>query len=147
MKRLAVSFGCVLAAACQGSAVPMPGVASAHSASAEACAVYMIISGETLDRPRMAAYSEALLASGLYPRVNGRYVNQARPFSVLEGTPPADHVSLVVRFPDEQALTEFWYSATYQQDILPLRVDPPAANFTVTAHRSHEFDPETSRCD
>ncbi|MCC5867850.1 MAG: DUF1330 domain-containing protein [Gammaproteobacteria bacterium] len=147
MRRLVVSVACALLAACQGSAVPVSDVASEQSASAEACAVYMIISGETLDRRRMAAYSEALLASGLYPTVGGRYVNQARPFSVIEGTPPADYVTLVVRFPDEHALTEFWYSQTYQQEILPLRIDPPAANFTVTAHRSHEFDADTSRCD
>ncbi len=147
MKRLGLMASCALAAACHGGSERGSGVTAEALASAEQCAVYMIISGQALDRQRMAEYSAALLASGLYPRVDGRYVNQARPFSLLEGTPPADYVSLIVRFPDEEALNAFWHSSTYQQQILPLRMEPPAASFTVTAHRSHEFDPETSRCD
>lgn len=147
MRRFLASASCMILTACQGAPGSAPAVASAEIAAEEACAVYMVISGQTRDRDRMAEYSEALLASGLYPRVGGHYINQPRPYTVLEGTPPADHVTLVVRFPNARALTEFWYSDTYQERILPLRLGPPAASFLVTAHRSHEYAPETSGCD
>ena len=146
MRRLLALATCSLLVGCQGSDDFIGGPAG-RTAGPEACAVYMVISGQTRDRQRMAEYSTALLASGLYPRVGGHYINQPRPFSVLEGSPPTDHVTLVVRFPSERALREFWFSTTYQEQILPLRLNPPAADFVVAAHRSHEFDADTSGCD
>ena len=104
----------------------------------EACAAYMIIAGTTLDAARMGRYAAALAESGLYPSVGGRYVNEARPIEVFEGSPHEDHVSLIVRFPTRAAAREFWYSETYQREILPLRVDPLAGDYTVTVYRSAE---------
>jgi len=138
-------------------AVPVEPVGSRIDASAappgpaagtdEACAVYMLVSGTTLDRERMAAYQRALSASGLYASVGGRYVNQPRPIEVLEGEPSPDFVSLIVRFPDLGAAREFWNSATYQNEIRPLRLAPPAGDYTVTLYRSASADPDAQRCD
>jgi len=106
--------------------------------SPEACAVYMLVSGRTLDLARMGAYSVALQASGLYPKVGGYYVNRPRPIKVLEGSVPDDFVTLIVRFPNQAAVEEFWYSDAYQQDVLPLRINPSAGDYTVVVYSSAE---------
>lgn len=118
-----------------------------HAVAHEPCAAYMIIAGTTLDVARMGRYAAALEASGLYPSVGGRYVNEARPIEVFEGAPHEDHVSLIVRFPTQAAAREFWYSETYQREILPLRVDPLAGDYTVTVYRSAEARAAGVTCD
>jgi uncharacterized protein (DUF1330 family) len=96
--------------------------------------VYMVIAGNTLDRTRMAEYSRALADSGLYPKLAGYYVNEARPLAVFEGTPSADFVTLIVRFPSLDHARRFWQSPLYQERIRPLRIDPDAGDYTVTVY-------------
>lgn len=98
--------------------------------------VVMVISGTTLDRERMAAYSKALMDSGLYPRTGGSYVNTPRPIAVFQGTVPNDHVTLIVRFPSECAARAFWYSSEYQERIRPLRENPSAGDYSVVLYRA-----------
>ncbi len=121
--------GLALLAACQGSG----GAASVGIAGTE-CEkgpVLMIISGTTLDVDRMATYSEAIEAAGLYPLTGGYYLNAPRPLKVFEGEVPKDFVTLVVRFPSMCAAEKFWYSDEYQYSIKPLRENPPAGDYTV----------------
>jgi len=98
--------------------------------------VFMVISGTTLDRDRMAAYSKALTDSGLYVRTGGSYLNNPRPLAVFEGTLPSDHVTLIVRFPSECAARAFWYSPMYQERIKPLRENPSAGDYSVVLYKS-----------
>ncbi len=93
--------------------------------------VLMIVTGETLDTARMREYAQAIAKSGLYEKVGGYYLNNPRPLEVFEGEPPSNFVTLAVRFPSLSAARAFWYSGTYQKEILPLRQDPPASNYTV----------------
>lgn len=101
--------------------------------------VYMVIAGETRDRARMAQYSRALAASGLYERLGGYYVNTPRPVAVFEGPVPDDFVTLVVRFPSLDAAQQFWNSPQYQNDVKPLRLNPSAGDYSVTVYEEADL--------
>jgi uncharacterized protein (DUF1330 family) len=94
----------------------------------------MVIAGITRDRARMAEYSRALADSGLYPSLGGYYVNTPRPIEVFEGSPDADFVMLIVRFPSLDHARRFWRSPVYQNNIRPLRLAPSAGDYTVTVY-------------
>ena len=96
--------------------------------------VYMVVAGRTLDRERMMAYGRAIAESRLYERLGGYYVTLPRPVAVFEGDVPPDHVNLTVRFPCLANARAFWNSRTYREDILPLRQDPSAGDYTVTVY-------------
>ncbi|WP_194744462.1 DUF1330 domain-containing protein [Thermaurantiacus tibetensis] len=116
--------------------VPSP-VAGQPTLDPERCdgrPVLMIVRGLLADRERLARYAEALRASGLYPALDGYYLNDPRRVDVFEGDPPANESILVVRFPCLAHARAFWYSREYQERIRPLRLDPPAGSFTVTVH-------------
>lgn len=108
---------------------------AAGAAAADCDPVIMVIAGETLDAERMAAYSAALEASGLYPALGGYYLNTPRPVAVFEGDPPAAFVTLMVRFPSLDAAQAFWRNPVYQNEVKPLRLSPPAGDYTVTVYR------------
>lgn len=93
--------------------------------------VIMVVDGRTIDRERMRAYTQKLLASGLYAQLGGYYLNSPRPIATFEGETAVDHVTLMVRFPCIGNARAFWYSRTYQETIKPLRLDPIAGDFTV----------------
>lgn len=94
--------------------------------------VVMIVSGTTLDRARMMAYGKAIADSGLYRKLGGYYVTVGRPIAVFEGTPPANHSTVVVRFPCLANAQAFWNSRDYQEKIRPMRLGPAAGNYVVT---------------
>jgi len=96
--------------------------------------VLMVVSGQTLDASRMINYAKTLQASGLYPRLQGYYVNAARPIKVFEGDVPDNFVTLVVKFPSLCTAEEFWHDEQYQNDIKPLRQNPSAGDYTVTVY-------------
>ncbi|MEQ8514055.1 MAG: DUF1330 domain-containing protein [Chromatocurvus sp.] len=98
--------------------------------------VYLVISGVTFDRQRMMAYGEALAETGIYAELGAYYLNAPRPIEVLEGDPPDSYVSLIVRFPTLDAVKTFWNSDAYQNRVLPLRLAPPAADYTVAVYRA-----------
>ena len=98
--------------------------------------VLMIVAGRTIDKARMAAYSQALTASGLYARTGGIYLNEPRPIQVFEGQPGPDDVALVIRFPSECAAVAFWYSDLYQNTIKPMRENPSAGDYSVILYRA-----------
>ena len=120
----------VLLAGCAASQAGVP----AAELSPEGPPVLMIVSGVTLDRDRMAAYSRALAESRLYEEAGGYYLNAPRPVAVFEGEVPDDFVSLIVRFPSRAAAERFWRSETYQREIKPLREAPSAGDYTVTVY-------------
>lgn len=97
---------------------------------------YLVISGTTFDRERMAAYGQALAETGIYEELGAYYLNAPRPVEVLEGDPPENYVTLIVRFPSLEAVRTFWHSDAYQNRVKPLRLDPPAADYTVSVYRA-----------
>lgn len=96
--------------------------------------VYMVVEGRTLDRDRMIAYARAIAASEIYQKLGGYYITVPRPLAVFEGEVPPDYVNLTVRFPCIENARAFWYSRVYQEDILPLRQNPSAGDYTVTVY-------------
>ncbi len=97
---------------------------------------YLVISGTTFDRERMAAYGQALAETGIYKELGAYYLNAPRPVEILEGDPPDNYVTLIVRFPSVEAVRTFWHSDAYQNRVKPLRLDPPAADYTVSVYRA-----------
>jgi uncharacterized protein (DUF1330 family) len=108
--------------------------AAAPSASTCDQPVIMVVSGPTHDRARMLAYGKAIADSGLYRQLGGYYVNLAYPQEVFEGAAPQGYVNLIVRFPCLANARAFWNSRTYQEQIRPLRLDPPAGDYIVTVY-------------
>ena len=96
--------------------------------------VYMVVEGRTLDRDRMLAYGRAIAESRLYEKLGGYYVTVPRPIEVFEGEVPPDYVNLTVRFPCIANARAFWNSRVYREEILPIRQDPPAGDYTVTIY-------------
>jgi uncharacterized protein (DUF1330 family) len=96
--------------------------------------VYMVIAGRTRDRERMMAYGRAIAASDLYQKLGGYYVTIPRPLEVFEGEVPPDYVNLTVRFPCIENAHAFWNSRTYREEILPIRQNPSAGDYTVTIY-------------
>jgi len=96
--------------------------------------VIMLVSGRLKDAKRLAAYASAIRASGLYDRLGGYYMNNPRKVATFEGTEPTDASTLMVRFPCYAHARAFWYSQTYQNDIVPLRNNPSAGDFVVTVY-------------
>lgn len=109
----------------------------AQPPSASTCdqPVIMVVSGPTHDRGRMLAYGKAIADSGLYRQLGGYYINLAFPQDVFEGSPPPGYTNLIVRFPCMANARAFWNSRTYQEQIRPLRLDPPAGDYIVTVYR------------
>jgi uncharacterized protein (DUF1330 family) len=96
--------------------------------------VFMVVEGRTFDRDRMLAYGKAIAESRLYEELGGYYVTVPRPLEVFEGEVPADYVNLTVRFPCIENARAFWNSRVYREEILPIRQDPPAGDYTVTIY-------------
>lgn len=96
--------------------------------------VYMVVEGRTIDRERMLAYGRAIAESGVYQALGGYYVTVPQPVEVFEGDLPAGYVNLTVRFPCIENARAFWNSRVYQEEILPLRQDPPAGDYTVSIY-------------
>lgn len=122
--------------------VGLPAAALQKQASPDCDAetpVLMVVSGETLDRERMIAYAKAIADSGIYGETLGYYLNAPRPLAVYEGDVPANHATLIVRFPSQCAAEAFWFSDLYQQQIKPLRLNPSAGDYSVTLYREAEL--------
>ena len=103
--------------------------------------VIMLVAGRTLDAQRMRDYAIALSSSDLYPNARGYYLNIPRPVRVLEGTPDADDVALMVRFPSECSAVNFWYDEFYQTEIKPMRLNPSAGDYVVTLYNEADLPP------
>ncbi len=96
--------------------------------------VLMVVTGTTLDRERMLEYGAAIARSGLYHQLGGYYVNIPRTLAHLEGDAQEGHITLIVRFPCLANAEAFWNSRTYQEEILPLRLDPSAGDYIVRVY-------------
>lgn len=81
----------------------------------------MVVVGDGVRVRDLGPYVAALRAARLLERFEGEYLFNSRPLEILEGTPAADRVTLLSRFPSRAALEGFWYSADYQERIKPLR--------------------------
>ena len=106
--------------------------------------VYMVVSGPTLDGRRMGAYAAKLAETGIYAEVGGYYLNAPRPIEIFEGDVDPRHATLMVRFPCLENARRFWNSRVYQETIKPLRLDPPAGDYTVTVYAESDL-PEHMR--
>lgn len=111
-----------------------PGQAPPPPASTCDAPVYMVIEGVTLDRARMGQYAAAIAESGIYEELGGYYVTAPRPLEVFEGDVDPNYVNLTVRFPCIENAREFWNSRVYQEEIIQLRQDPSAGDYTVTIY-------------
>lgn len=96
--------------------------------------VLMVIRGLIHDRERVRRYGAAIRDSGLYATLGGYYINVPRPLATFEGAPPPNDSVLIVRFPCLAHARAFWHSKAYQENIIPLRRDPSAGDFTVTVY-------------
>jgi uncharacterized protein (DUF1330 family) len=81
---------------------------------------YLLVTARVTDRGKMSAYAKALADSGLYARHGGDYRFIGPAALPLEDWPEGTSVVLA-EFPDRAAAEAFWFSATYQDDIKPLR--------------------------
>jgi uncharacterized protein (DUF1330 family) len=135
---LLAAIGIWIAPIWSGSFAQTPGAAPiAQPLDPDHCdnkPVIMVVEGRTIDRDRLIAYGQAIRESGLYAKLGGYYLNSPRPIAVLEGTSPPERSVLMVRFPCYAHARTFWYSAKYQDEIIPLRSNPLAGTFTVTIH-------------
>jgi uncharacterized protein (DUF1330 family) len=141
MRALAVLTAILVSGAAQAQTASVPANMSAVNApkalDTQVCdnkPVIMVVNGLILDPARLGAYAKAIRDSGLYPQLAGYYMNSPRPVAVFEGAPPPNASMLLVRFPCLAHARAFWYSKTYQETIVPLRVNPPAGEFTVTVY-------------
>lgn len=96
--------------------------------------VLMVVSGPTHDGPRLRAYAQKIMESGLYDRLGAYYLNAPRPIATFEGTAPKNLTTLVVRFPCLANAEAFWYSKAYQEMIRPMRLNPSAGDYLVTVY-------------
>lgn len=96
--------------------------------------VIMVVAGVLKDRARLGAYAKAIRDSGLYDVLGGYYMNSPRAVATFEGSPPPQSSTLMVRFPCLAHARTFWYSTKYQREIVPLRQNPSAGDFTVTVY-------------
>jgi uncharacterized protein (DUF1330 family) len=135
-----IVFGAATAAPSASTAAPSAVAAPTMATTApnpDVCdnrPVVMMVEGQIRDTSRLRVYAEAIRGSGLYPQLAGYYLISPRPVAVFEGTPPPERSLLAVRFPCLAHARAFWYSRRYQQEIVPLRSDPPAGDFLVTVH-------------
>ncbi|MEY2885109.1 MAG: hypothetical protein RL490_2833 [Pseudomonadota bacterium] len=117
---------------------PPPGPAAlAPAVNADVCdgkPVIMLVSGLVHDRDRILRYGEAIRASGLYEKLGGYYIASPRSIATFEGSPPPNQSVLMVRFPCYAHARRFWYSEIYQKQLVPLRQNPSAGDFTVTIY-------------
>ena len=60
------------------------------------------------------------------------------PFA-LEGDAPDGFTTLLVRFPCLANAEAFWYSRVYQEDIIPLRLNPSAGDFLVRVYAERDL--------
>lgn len=111
-----------------------PGAAPPPPSSTCDTPVYMVVEGRTLDRDRMMAYGRAIAESAIYQKLGGYYVTIPRPVEVFEGDVPPDYVNLTVRFPCIENARAFWNSRVYQEEILPIRQNPAAGDYTVSIY-------------
>lgn len=81
---------------------------------------YLLVTAKVSDRTKLTAYTKALADSGLYAQHGGRYLFVGPPALPLENWPGGQSVVLAL-FPSRAAAEAFWNSATYQDDIKPLR--------------------------
>lgn len=96
--------------------------------------VYMVVAGETHDRTRMQGYAKAIAESKLYEKLGGYYINAPRQIASFEGEISPKYAMLIVRFPCLANAKAFWNSQEYQDKIKPLRLNPPAGDYTVTVY-------------
>jgi uncharacterized protein (DUF1330 family) len=117
-------------------AAPLSSAPRAGPPPASTCdqPVLMVVSGPTHDRARMLAYGRAIAESGLYRQLGGYYVNLFAPQEIFEGAAPAGYINIIVRFPCLANARAFWNSKVYQQQILPLRQNPPAGDYIVAVY-------------
>ena len=105
-----------LAALAQGAALEGP-------AADPSCddPVYLVVWIENLDRSKSGAYAAALRESGLVRRNGGEYLMVSPPNLMLEGDWPEERGFVVERYPCRAAFENFWFSDTYQNELIPLR--------------------------
>ena len=89
---------------------------------------YLLVTARVTDRTKMAAYAKALADSGLYAAHGGSYRFVGAPTNPVENWPVGTSVVLA-EFPSRAAAEAFWFSATYQTNIKPLRDD--AGEFSI----------------
>ena len=80
---------------------------------------FLLVTARVSDPVKMAAYTRALAASGLYPRHGGRYLFVGKAAMALEDW-PGDSVVCAI-FPSRAAAQAFWDDPEDQQAIKPLR--------------------------
>ena len=93
--------------------------------------VVMVVTGVTHDRARMGEYARAIAESKIYEELGGYYLNIPRTLEIFEGTDDPRHTTITVRFPCIENARSFWNSRVYQDNILPLRQDPSAGDYSV----------------
>jgi len=92
---------------------------------------YLIVLMEDLDREKTGEYARALRETGVVRAHGGEYLAYGNPDRVLEGDWPQERSFVIEQYPCLAAIEQFWYSDTYQQQVLPKREG--AGRFTVIA--------------
>ncbi|MDX2224398.1 MAG: DUF1330 domain-containing protein [Rhodospirillaceae bacterium] len=133
MNRVAIAFAIGVSV---GGALTFAGpkvLPRAAQAETTGCtrAAYLVVEIQNLDRTKSKPYGEALRRSQIVARHGGVYKFSGAPAAVLEGSWPEGRSLVVERYPCLDAIKQFWYSAEYQKDIMPLRAG--SGEYLVTA--------------
>ncbi len=91
-----------------------------NSPEAPARPAYLLVTARVTDGARMAAYAQALAATGLYARHGGHYLFIGKAAAPLEDWPEGTSV-VCAHFPSRAAAEAFWFDAQYQNEVKPLR--------------------------
>lgn len=117
-------------------AAPLP----EHPAACDRPA-YLVVVATITDPEKSRRYVEALRASGLYPRLGGGYIMAGKSPEVLEGQMFGRTPIVVARFPCREAARRFWYSETYQKEIMPLREGAGSFEVAIFEERIDDMKP------
>lgn len=110
---------------------------------AEGCEkpAYLVVVATITDPGKARGYLDALRAAGLYPLHAGFHITSGKSANVLEGEMFKSRPIVVAKFPCVEAARQFWYSDTYQKNVLPLRVGAGTFDVAIFEERIDEMRP------
>ncbi len=118
---LTVALCCLTASSTLMASEPqIPPPPSPVECAADARPTMLIVEGENDNPEQFKTYTEALLKSNLYPKLEGYYAAVGDPAVTLEGGWAEEKFMVIARFPCRARAEQFWASDTYEA-IKPLR--------------------------
>ena len=128
----------VAAAAPLALASDTPGTSNSKGSEKPA---YLVVVATITDQDKASVYLNALRDAGLYPLHGGYHITSGRSVQVLEGDLFRSNAIVIAKFPCAAAARRFWFSDTYQKQILPLRAGAGTFEVAIFDERIDEMRP------